>query len=445
MPYLKIYKKAGLCVFLSMLAAGTAQASAWGDCMNLGKKQFSEQNYPAAKTTFTRCMKLDKTNPDAELSLAGVLITQDDLSGAQKHFLGALKQMKRNSPYLSYTYSMLGDIALKQQKYNEALKLYNRSLTYNAANVNSLVGKGVITEYQGDKLGASDAYRSALAVEPLNLVARKRLINLEPFYLTDSEMLDALKQRYAVEPDKKELDDKDRTLFEQIHRAEQLQGVAYLKSKYNRLPAGYVVELYRNSEFSREVLTLAGYKALQKQLGQDAVAAFQKAGVPVRDVFDLRDMRGNKIFNADSTLTESGFFVYSEALQRRKAFLLPNEVVPPTKDHLQKINQQAKNLLAAGYMEISYSDLKNIENQTKCSMDTLRGKMGVQVLAVTKKHFRYFILTRSADNKKTVPYYYFMEAQARRNPRVKVPENSLVEMYKLYDYSVCSSDGALWE
>ncbi|WP_428073376.1 tetratricopeptide repeat protein [Candidatus Avelusimicrobium aviculae] len=444
MHYLEIYKKISCCSLCALLAA-SVYAAEWDECMEQGKKQFSAQNYSLAQDTFARCIKLDKTKPDAELSLAGVLLTQEDLGGAEKHFRSALKKMKRNSPYLSYTYSMLGDIALKRQKYEEALKLYDQSLTYNAANVNSLVGKGVITEYQGDKLGASDAYRSALAVEPLNLVARKRLINLEPYYLTDAEMLDALKQRYAVAPDKKELDEKDKELFSQIHRAEQLQGVAYLKSKHSKLPPGYVVELYRDSEFSREVLTLTGYKALQKQLGQDAVSAFQKAGVPVRDVFELRDMRGNKIFNQDSTLTDSGFFVFSEALQRRKAFLLPSEAVPPTKEHLQKVQRQVQDLQRAGYMEISRSDLKNIENKTKCSLDTLRKKMGVYVLPVTKNNLRYFILTRSNEDKKTIPYYYFMEAQSRRNPRVQVPQNSLVEMYKLYDYSVCSDDGELWE
>ena len=328
MHYLKIYKTSVL-TLMCVSAAAALYAGDWDDCMEQGKKQFAARNYLAAQDTFTRCMKLDPNQLDAELSLAGVLLTQEDLNGAEKHFRAALNKMKRNSPYLSYTYSMLGDISLKRQKYDEALKLYNQSLVYNAANVNSLVGKGVIMEYQ---------------------------VNLEPYYLTDAEMLDALKQRYAVAPDKKELDEKDSVLFSQIHRAEQLQGVAYLKSKHSRLPPGYVVELYRDSEFSREVLTLAGYKALQKQLGQDAIEAFQKAGVPVRDVFELRDMRGNKIFNQDSTLTDSGFYVFSEALNRRKAFLLPNEVVPPTKEHLKKIAQRVQELQRAGYIEISLSD-----------------------------------------------------------------------------------------
>ena len=432
---------------IALLAAFTPVC--WGapidDCMEQGKKQFAARNYLAAQDTFTRCMKLDAQNVDARLSLAGVLLTQDDLSGAEKQFRAALGQLGRTSPYLSYTYSMLGDISLKRQQYKEALALYEQSLAFNAANVNSLVGKGVITEHFGDKLGAAEAYRSALAVEPLNLVARKRLINLEPDYLTDDEMLDALKQRYAIAPEKKELTDEDRKIFAQIHRAEQLKGVEYLKNKFGKIPAGYVVELYRNSAFSRDVLTLNGYKALQKQIGQDAIAAFQKAGVPMQDVFDLRDMKGARVFNQDSTLTDSGFFVYSEALQNHKTYLLPREAVPPTQAFLEKANRRAKDLEAAGYMEISRSDLKMIENQTKCSLETLRSKMGVYVLTISKKYQRYFILTRANDEKKAIPYYYIMAAQAKRNPRVKVPQNGVVEMYQMYDYTVCSSDGNMWE
>lgn len=441
MRYLTAYLNVTLLTALSTVCWGAAI----DDCMVQGKKQFAARNYLAAQDTFTRCMKLDARNVDARLSLAGVLLTQDDLSGADKQFRAALGQLGRTSPYLSYTYSMLGDIALKRQQYKEALALYEQSLTYNVANVNSLVGKGVITEYLGDKLGASEAYRSALAVEPLNLVARKRLINLEPDYLTDDEILDALKQRYAIAPEKKELTDEDRKLFAQIHRAEQLKGVEYLKNKFGKIPAGYVVELYRNSAFSREVLTLAGYKALQKQIGQDAIAAFQKAGVPMQEVFDLRDMKGARIFNKDSTLTDSGFHAYSEVLQHHKAFLLPREAVPPTQAYLEKANRRAQELESAGYMEISRSELKMIENQTKCSLDTLRSKMGLYVLPITKKYQRYFILTRSNDEKKTVPYYYIMVAQAKRNPRVKVPSNGVVEMYQMYDYAVCAADGNMWE
>ena len=214
---------------LCALCAGSALAApeTMTACLEQGKKAYADKQVSQAKDIFVRCVKINPADEQAQLSLAGALLTLDDLDGAEKAFSVALSKMKRTSPYLSYTYSMLGDIALKRRQNKEALALYGKSLEINAANVNSLVGKGVILEYQGDKLGASDFYRSALAVEPLNLVARKRLVNLEPEYMTDAEVLAALKQRYAVKPEVKELSPEHRALFAAIHKAEQRRGIDY--------------------------------------------------------------------------------------------------------------------------------------------------------------------------------------------------------------------------
>ena len=300
--------------------------------------------------------------------------------------------------------------------------------------------------YQGDKQGAAEYYRSALAVEPLNLIARKRLINLEPDYLTDVEMLTALKQRYAVAPDASELTEENRALFQKIHQAEQRRGVDYFKNKYLKVPSEYVVTLNKDTSFALEMLNLDGYKALEKNIGQDAIAVFQKVGVPIKDVFDLRDMKGEKLFTLESTLTDSGYYAYTEALQGRKAFLLPNEAVPPTQAFLEKVAARVEELKKAGYIEITRSEYKMIQNQTRCSDETLRTKLGIYVLPITKNEVRYFVLARqTADPKKGVPYYYLMAAHAKRNPKIKVPSNSLVESYSFYGYTVCLDDGNLLE
>lgn len=415
-------------------------------CLAKGKEAFSKKQYEQAKKEFSRCVKKDRTNVDAHLSLAGVLLTLEDLQGAEKSFHAALKNMKRTSPYFSYTYSILGDIALKKQENEKALAFYGRSLSFNAANVNSLVGKGVIIEYQGDKQGASEYYRSALAVEPLNLIARKRLINLEPDYMTDAEILLSLKQRYAIAPETKELTEEDRNLFSDIHRAEQRRGVDYLKNKKPKNLSSYYVTINKDSEFEREMLTLEGYKKLSKDIGQDAVAVFQRVGVPIQSIFDLRSLRGEKIFTEESTLTERGFFVYMEALAGRKAFLLPNEAPPPTHAALEKIKKRVEELKEAGYIEITHSELKAIENQTLCSEETLRKRMGLFILKPAGFARRYFIIARKVtDPLKGVPFYYLMAAHAKRNPKIKVPSNSLVESYSYYGYTICLKDGSLLE
>ena len=434
----------GLCLCASLPLHATSNKKKLAECLDKGKQFFSAQEFTQAKTTFEQCVKISPRDAEAQMSLAGALLTLDELDGAEKAFKAALKEMKRTSPYVSYAYSMLGDIALKRQRNDEAFEWYTKSLDSNAANVNSLIGKGVIREYQGDKKAAAEFYRSALAVEPLNLIARQRLINLEPDYFTDDEVLEALKQRYAISPEITELTPDMRALFASIHQAEQRRGVDYLKNKFPKVPASYVVTLDEGTDFERDILTLAGYNALQKYIGQDAIAVFQKAGVPIQEVFKLRDLKGGKVFNQDNTLTESGFFVYTETLQNRKAFLRPDESLPPSKKFLQQLARREEELKRAGYMEISGKELKFVQKKTKCSEETLRSELGLYVLPVTKTKRRYFIVAHETpDPKKSVPYYYLMKERAKVNKSIKVPTNSLVQSYAYYGYTVCLDDGKL--
>ncbi len=430
-------------VLLSSCVAASAAPQTLADCLDQGKLQYTNTQYKEAVDTFTRCLTLDNDNVDAHLSLAGALLTQEDLTGAKTHFEAALKNMKRISPYWSYAYSMLGDIALKQRDPKQALAMYNQSIAYNAANVNSLIGKGVILETQGNYLGASEAYIAALAVEPLNVIARQRLINLEPEYLTDEEILTALKQRYAVKPEQTELTDANRDLFTEIHRAEQRRGVDYLKNKYGKNIQDYIVTLNKGTEFARELLTLNGYHTLQKNIGQDAVAAFRRLGVPIQQVFELRDKQGNPLFTKDSILTEEGFAVYTQVLAGKKEFLRPGQLVPLTEAQKQKINARIKALTQKGYAEISRPELKMLETKTLCSEETLKDKLGVYYFPLGQKHYRYLVRTTDNDPLKTVPYYYVMQARNKRNPKIEVPKNDLVEYYNFYGYTICLSDGNL--
>ena len=416
-------------------------------CLEQGKKEFSLQHYAQAETAFKQCLALDPTDEETLLSLGGVYLTQDKLDAARESFLAALKQMKRTSPYLSYTYSMLGDIALKQNQHKEALAYYNRSLVYNEAYTNSLVGKGVITEELGDKKAAAEIYKTALAVEPLNVVARQHLVALEPVYFTDEEMLEALKQRTAVDPGKNTLSEQDRALFLKLHSAEQRGAVDYLREKFQYIPSKYVVTLYQGSSFAREMLTPAGYDMLQKRLGQDAILLFQKSGVSLKDVFELRDLKGEKIFLPDNTLTEKGIAIYNEALQGRRMFVLPNEDLPLTREQMEKIANDAQELKAKGYTEISPRELRALKSATNCSEDTLRRDLGLYVLKISPRKKRYFVVSgEKADERKGLSWHYIARMRAKTDPFVKVPENRIVSSYEGINYTVCSAvDGEFLE
>ena len=104
---------------------------------------------------------------------------------------------------------------------------------------------------------------------------------------------------------------------------------------------------------------------------------------------------------------------------------------------------RVKNLLQKGYSEISLAEYRLVENKTLCSPDTLKKKLGLLTLPVAKNNYRYFVRTTDTDVLKTIPYYYVMQARHKRNPRVEVPKNEIVEYYDYYGYTVCLSDGNL--
>ena len=426
-------------LFLNLALPTVLQAQSPA-CLEQGKQEFAAQKYNEAKTTFNRCLLTDPKNEEVLLSLAGVCLSQDELACAKKYFLESLKQQKRTSPYLSYTYSMLGDIALKEQDNQAALAYYNKSLSYNEAYVNSLVGKGVITDNMGDKKAAARIYQTALAVEPLNLVARKRLIVLEPVYFSDEEMLDALKQRHAISPEQKTLEEKDRALFGKIHRAEQRNGITYLKEKFGNVPEEYVVTLYKDTPFAREILTLKGYTTLQKQIAQDAIAVFQKAGINVEDTFALRDLKGEKIFLPDNTLTESGLAVYQAALQGKRKYMLPSEELPLTSEQIAEINAVREQLKQGGYTEITAQELAYLRQETNCSLDTMQNKLGLYVLPVSRFDTRYYVIAHEVtDPKKGALWHYVAKLRSATNHDIIVPKNRLVREREWMNFKLCNS------
>lgn len=434
--------------FALMLTAGTlfAQTQKRVDaCIEEGRGSFVGQDYAKAVAIFEDCLKMDPKNEEVLLSLAGIYMTQEKLDDAEKYFNAALGVMQRTSPYRSYTYSMLGDIAYKRKQPAQALAMYNKSLEYNAANVNSLVGRGLVLEYDGERTKAAESYQSASAVEPLNFIARNRLISLEPDYMTDDQILVALKQRYAIAPEVNELTDEQRELFAKIHQAEQRRGVDYVKNRRIRGEGDQVVTINKNTSFARDMLTLSGYNNLEKSVAQDAVSTFQQIGIPLQDVFELRDLSGVKIFTKESTLTETGFFAYVEALKGRKLYLLPKEEIPPSSAVRKKIDTTIENLKKTNYIEITLSEVKNIESETKCSRRTLQTKLGLVVVPITKKKARYFVFAGENANETLVggSYYYTMLFRSKRNPRIQVPVNSTIEKYRAWSYSLCLDNGAL--
>ncbi|MDR0292311.1 MAG: tetratricopeptide repeat protein, partial [Elusimicrobium sp.] len=279
-----------LLALFSTLSYATEYASA-GACVEKGKRLFADQKLNDAQAVFLECLALDGKNTDVIISLAGIYLAQNNIPAAKTFFETAVAQLPPASPYNAYCWSRLGDIYFKQGDLKNAKKAYESSLKFNYSNVNSIIGRGVAAEYEGDIDTAAKAYKTALSVEPYNPVARENYRRLEPRIFTDDETLAALKQRNAVSSAVSVLPPDGRELFLKIHRAEQSQGVEFLQDKYkNRVPQGMIIEINTGTPDLRFLLSLAGYKEVMRLMSMDAAKYFADAGVKSYQVYSLRDL-----------------------------------------------------------------------------------------------------------------------------------------------------------
>ena len=127
--------------------------------------------------------------------------------------------------------------------------------------------------------------------------------------------------------------------------------------------------------------------------------------------------------------------------------MLPNQDVPPSAAMLEKAEVAAQHLREQGFVEISRAEYAMLQKETLCSPETLKEKMDVRSVAVTKHRLRYFVQSKEQPRStalKGVPYYYVMQERAKKNPTLKVPKNSIIESQKYFGNStICLDDGNL--
>ena len=86
MHYSKLFSN-GILIACLLTPVSSFAADKVSACVESGKTLYAAKNYIKAKETFTRCVKMDASNVDALLSLAGVLaalqtVRAENYSGA---------------------------------------------------------------------------------------------------------------------------------------------------------------------------------------------------------------------------------------------------------------------------------------------------------------------------------------------------------------------------
>lgn len=469
-------KKIFLLLICFAFCSAALHAAATDGCFARGQAYYNRENYPAAEKEFKECLRLNPNHTDSVISLAGILFMEEKYSESKKYFESALKKLDGKSQYRAYCLSRLGDIAIKENKYADADRYYDATLKINKADVNAIIGKGVIMESRGQIQRAAQNYQLALSVDPYNLVARKKARELELFIMSDDEILDALKERHAAEKSLVTLTPDLKQLFINIHNSELGGDIEFLRDMEPNLPEGYILTLDKDKPTLRVVLSLKGYQRARALRKKDAYDTFVRAGVSTSDVILVRNIKGQNLFTKDGEITPEGAAVIArmkkiskdmDAIKKnnflpasqkrdlleeklkeeRNEFLMPADSLPYTERDLAAIQKTSEELGKRGYMSVSLEEWGIIKERSRCLEDVLIGTVGVYRWTVRGNDVRYFVPAppseSAAREMKYMPFRYVMEARAQQAIKQgqQVPRTSFFGSGNNNSITLCNSAG----
>jgi tetratricopeptide (TPR) repeat protein len=336
---------------------------------------------------------------------------------------------------------------MRKPDIKEAAFYYDAALRAQPANINSLVGKGITEEKSGRIDEAVSFYRRALAVDFTNIVARERLIALEPDILTYDEQLASMKERNIIDPAAKYFTEEEKTLLTKMLTAEKNNAIEYLSSQYGgNIPKGFIVERDSGKIYVRKMFTLLGYEDLIKHLSRAAKQFFLSKNILPGDIFKLKNFDGKLLFDDKGDRTDEGMDADTKGLSGITAYVKPGELLPSTKTEIDALIKQYQK---QGYSEISTPEFLWLLRYTQCSEETLVKDLKVKVINISAAVKRIFVLS---DSKRTpplpspfgLPYYYVSKERQNRNkpePDAPVYNCTLGDCSK--EPKLCTKDGKL--
>ncbi len=388
-------------IFTLLFTLSSASAFAAGqDCVAKSKEFFNDKDYASAEAKLKECLSSAPSDTDALISLGGVQMILGEFGKAENSFKTALKyDGPKLTPYKGYIFSLLGDIAIRNANLVAATAYYKTALDFHPANINAIVGLGICTEKEGRIQDAAVLYKKALAVDFTNIVARERLIALEPDVLSDGELLIALKERNIIDTSSAVYSQEDVAVLRKMLTAERDSAIEYLSGKYSgRIPPGFIVERDSGKIYGRKMLTLTGYDEVVAQLSADAKQFFMSKGIQPAIIFKLRDAKGSILFDDKGHLNDSGLSAYTKALLGQKSYFLPNETLPSIQDETDAL---AKKYIAQGYSEITMPEYEYLLGKSRCSEQTLVRELRAKIIKVNENKKRVFLVS---DPKQTEPF-----------------------------------------
>ncbi|MFA6584115.1 MAG: tetratricopeptide repeat protein [Elusimicrobiaceae bacterium] len=421
-----------------------SEQAQFAKCAQAAQRLFEQSDAAGAADKYKACLEIQPGDANAHISLAGVLLTMKKYQEAKREFEIGVRLLPEDSPMTAYCRSRQGDIEFKAGQLEKAATYYAQALALNPSDVNAQVGVGKCYEEKKDFAQAAEAYRLSVALEPTNTIAREGLRRIEPFVMTDPEILAEMKERKAIPQETEILPAEGKILFHKMRRAEQLRAVDYLERKMPDASDSMFVE--RNNgkdEDFRLMLTLRGYKAYERLITKDMIQRLTARKVPLRNMFRLTDKFGHPVFDGRGSLTEEGVEVFYALVVGDKAYYLPGEKLPESV--LASMSEADKTRLKytkKGYEEITRAEYDWLLETTRCPQEVLTGQLSLKI-APAGGDSLYFILPSGGRGKGFLKQYLRFYGAAESGPKVeeKPDQKKRILLTKSRTEPLCDADG----
>ncbi len=318
------------------------------------------------------CLKQLPSSPALAAMRAPLLVRLGRYEEGVAEYERAARLYASTPPLSAFSRIKAAETWLKLGSPARAIEQYRLALKTAPSDLNALRGLAAAQEKTSDLKGASETYAAILKAEPSDARARTRLEELRAASLSDAQVLEELRLRLAVPESRASLLPEDKRLFEAIFAAELGGGVDLVKARAPGTKG--LVARRKAGEGARLVLTGAGYKAYVSFATMDAVKFFEEEGVGLREIFQLRTLSGDKIFDQAGKLTPEGEELWRRAKKGEKTWLLPFDPVPQSRESKQSEEAAAQMAQWAGegYTEISEPEYLWLLKATACPDSTLK-------------------------------------------------------------------------
>ena len=340
-------------------------------CLAKFRDEARKDNLLNAVDLSAGCLKILPGDPQLPAELAPLLVRLGKYEQAVKEYERAAALNSANRPLAASLRARAAETWLKLADPAKAIAQYRLAVAANPSDLNSQKGLAALLDARSDFKGALEAYEAILKAEPANALAGTRAQELKTGLMTNDQILEELKIRRLVEGKKLVLQPEDIKLFKAVRAAEISGGVEYVRGKVNSAK-GLLLE--RKTPVGIKVLlTDAGYKAYVFHATRDAVSFFERQKIGLREIFKLRDGKGEPIFDPAGSLTPEGAEAWRKALTGARTWLLPYEAVPESPKALQADKDIAK-AQSDGYREISEPEYLWLLRYTNCPEDVMQGE-----------------------------------------------------------------------